>query len=344
MTAADGTRPAGLAQLDDEMARQRADALASLSVDGALADRIAARIGATGRLLMLGMGASHWTSRIVLGLYRDCGIDAHAEPLSDQIRRPSPDGGRVTLIASQSGGSGEIAAYFRRLGRSDDHYGLTLNAGSELARSVPCLVAEGGREKPFAATRSIMVTLALHASILHRLSGDLGTFMAFLSADQGIGPAFGALPKRLARCGAVYLTGRGASHSVMEAAGLTLTELARVPTLAMEAGQLVHGPLEALDQSTALIVARGGGGDDEALSTLAARAAGFGAAVATIDNGDLPAVDGVDTIALPRGEGLGASAALLVAAQRLAIEIAAERVEGAGFPRRSQKVTDGEAA
>ena len=337
-----GSRPAGLRLLDDELARQQADALASLSSDPELSARIADAIRSRGRLLMLGMGASHWTNRIVLGLYRGCGIDAHADVLSDQIRRPSP-GERVTLIASQSGASGEVAAYFRHRGSLDDHFGLTLAPDSVLARGVPSLIGMGGPEKAFAATRSIMVTLALHGSILHSLGNGLGTFMEMLAAPRQ-SVQLGDLPAKFADCDSVYLTGRGMAHSVMEAVGLTLTELARVPTLAMEAGQLIHGPLEALGPRTGLVVARGGDHDDAGLTALAARVAGFGAPVATFDNGVLPSVEGVSSIVLVRGEGLGVAATLLGEAQRFAAEAAALRHADAGEPRRSSKVTDGESA
>ena len=42
------------------------------------------------------------------------------------------------------------------------------------------------------------------------------------------------------------LSGRGMLHGVAEAAALNLMELARVPVLAQEGGQLRHGPMEIL--------------------------------------------------------------------------------------------------
>ena len=78
---------AGRAAIEREMARQSDDAIASFEGAGAQATSVAQAIQSTGRLLMLGMGASHAAARIVEPLYRALGIDAVALPLSEQTRR-----------------------------------------------------------------------------------------------------------------------------------------------------------------------------------------------------------------------------------------------------------------
>src|SRR5690606_9518675 len=116
---------------DAEMAKQDRDAAASFDAVLADAAEIAGRIRVTGRLTMLGMGASHWTNRVVLGSYRAAGVIASAEVLSEYLRMPQPEAG-VILIASQSGDSGEVAAWLSRFGSRGDQFGLTLNGESVL--------------------------------------------------------------------------------------------------------------------------------------------------------------------------------------------------------------------
>ncbi|TIP34989.1 MAG: aminotransferase, partial [Mesorhizobium sp.] len=63
-------RPSGLLAIDREMARQHQDALASFENNSDVAARVATSIGKTGRLVLLGMGASHAVARAVEPLYR----------------------------------------------------------------------------------------------------------------------------------------------------------------------------------------------------------------------------------------------------------------------------------
>ncbi|MFC3220394.1 SIS domain-containing protein [Tianweitania populi] len=335
----------GLVTLRAEMARQYRDGLESLARAQAQAAEIATRIRETGRLLMLGMGASHWANRMALASYREAGIDATAEVLSETMRAPLPARPRVTLLTSQSGGSGEIAAYLDRNPDRTDHFGLTLNADSTLGRAMPCLIGQGGRERAFAATRSILITLSLHVAILGELGADTKPLLDVLeSADPfGVAPPKEAI-EHLRTCSLLVLSGRAQPHSALEAAALTFTELARTPSLALELGQLLHGPMEMLRPDMALILARPVGPDAAAITRVAEAAVSYGLTPILFDFGAQPPVKGAITIPLPEQTGLAAVSTLLPAVQRLAIEAAAARIgKGFGAPLRSSKVTDGEA-
>lgn len=325
------------------MARQYADARASY--DGALPDAlpIARRIRETGRLLMLGMGASHWANRMVLGTYRALGVDAQAEVISEHMRQPSPRRDGVTLLVSQSGESGEIAAWLGRNPSRKDQCGLTMNADSTLGRALPALVGQGGREKAFAATRSIVVTLALHAAILKHLGHDAAALRDVLDHAAPIPFAPDeAMLAPLVSCRTLILSSRGQALGAMEAAALTFMELARMPAMALELGQLLHGPAEALSDSTALVLARPQGEDARSVTRMAEAAASYGLSPILLDIGPQSPVAGARGVALPAAEGLAAVLLLLPAVQTLVIEAAARRVEDFGFPRRVTKVTDGE--
>ena len=108
MTAAK-PRPAGLLAIDREMARQRADAIASFEHNTAIAAKVAASIRQSGRLLLLGMGGSHAVGRAVEPLYRALGVDALALPLSEQLGQPLLPAGWCS--SPQSGESAEVVSF-----------------------------------------------------------------------------------------------------------------------------------------------------------------------------------------------------------------------------------------
>jgi fructoselysine-6-P-deglycase FrlB-like protein len=325
------------------MARQYADARASYDAARADAPPIARRIAETGRLVMLGMGASHWANRIVVARYRALGIDAVAEVLSENMRMPIPGTGHVTLVVSQSGESGEVLAWLRGGRAQADRFGLTLDAGSALARGLPGLTGRGPKEAAFAATRSIVVTLALHAAILAELGHEDDEFLDVLDNEPPVPAAVDpAAVAALASCDQLVLSSRGEAHCVLEAAALTYMELARAPALALELGQLLHGPIECLSPRTALVMARPAG-DDGGVTALARAAVSYGLAPILFDLGDHPAVEGCVRVRLAQLRGLAGSLVLLPAVQSIAIEAAGRRVPDAGTPLRARKITDGEA-
>ncbi|TIV64938.1 MAG: aminotransferase, partial [Mesorhizobium sp.] len=91
-------RPSGLLAIDREMARQHEDALASFEGNREAAAKIAGSIRNTGRLVLLGMGASHAVARAVEPLYRAHGINAIALPLSEQLGQPLPLAGKTLIV------------------------------------------------------------------------------------------------------------------------------------------------------------------------------------------------------------------------------------------------------
>ena len=219
-------RPAGLVAIDREMSRQHGDALASFAEAAAMAARVAASLDKTGRLLLLGMGGSHAVNRAVEPLYRALGIDAIAIPLSEQLGEPLTIGGRTVLMTSQSGESAEVVRWFTETGGHAETFGLTLEAGSFLARTAPSLVGVGGTELAFAATRSLTVTLALHLAILAALGEHPSGALVALQAPEIVD--IGAALRALAEVDTVVTSGRRL-QGVAEALALGLTELSRRP-------------------------------------------------------------------------------------------------------------------
>lgn len=334
-----------LALLRDEMRRQNADAIASLHAAREQARPIVECIRAAGRLLMLGMGASHWANRMVLGSYRALGVDAQAEVLSEALRLPPAPRQRAVLITSQSGGSGEVRIWLERQRDLAGVFGLTLQPDSLLGRAVPCLIGQGGRETTFAATRSVMLTLALHAAVLEALGMDVAALLDVWSSSSGSTPAASEpAVAALARCDTLVLASRGELVPALECAALTYMELARTPAMALELGQLIHGPQEALGGNTALLLVRPDSADATRVTRFAQDVISWGVPMVLFDMGARhPVVEGATVIPLTASTGLPAIARLLPAVQSLAIAAAARRAPDMGVPQRSSKITDGEA-
>ncbi|NKN15618.1 SIS domain-containing protein [Rhizobium laguerreae] len=333
------TRPAGLAAIDREMARQHADAIASYEAAQPMAVRAAASLKKTGRLLLIGMGGSHAVNRAVEPLYRALGIDAVALPLSEQLGQPLPIAGRTIFVTSQSGESAEVVRWFSETGGTEETFGLTLEGNSFLARTAPSLVGSGGTELAFAATRSLTVTFALHLAILSALGEDPDTALAALTApeDHDITAALSALENV-----ATIVTSGRRLQGIAEALALGLTELSRRPCFSLEGGQLRHGPMEMLGPEIGVVLFRGMDETAGLVTAMAASAVETGAPVILFDASGQAPVAGAVTIRFAPAAGLAVIFAMLPVAQRLMIAFADGRVENAGTPVRSTKITRSE--
>jgi fructoselysine-6-P-deglycase FrlB-like protein len=332
-------RPVGLQAIDREMARQHADALASYADNTEIAARVAASLKSTGKLLLLGMGGSHAVSRAVEPLYRSLGIEAIAVTLSEQLGQPLPIADRTVIVTSQSGESAEVLRWFTETGGTKDTFGLTLEAGSSLAKAAPSLVGAGGTELAFAATRSLTVSFALHLAILAALGADPTVALAALNAPEviGIEPALAAFTK----VKTIVTSGRRL-QGLAEALALGLTELSRLPCFSLEGGQLRHGPMEMLGPDIGVVLFRGNDATAGLVTVMAASAIEAGAPVVMFDASGEEPVAGSTTIKFKPASDLAAIFAMLPVAQLLMIAFAAGRAENAGTPVRSTKITRSE--
>jgi fructoselysine-6-P-deglycase FrlB-like protein len=326
------------AAIFDEMRRQAEDARRSFAENGEAARHIANAARRSGRLLLLGMGASHAVNRVAEPLYRAVGIDTNAVVASEALNAPFPTRGATVLLNSQSGESGEIVAYLARASSDETRYGLTLNAGSTLARAAPSLVGHGGMEQVFAATRSLLVSLALHARVLHDL-GEPHDRIVEAATRREVVP-FDAAVQALASVEAIIVSGRAAMQGVAEAAALGILELARMPCLALEGGQLRHGPVEALGPRLGVVFVRQPTGPaPDSTAALVEICVEGGSPTVVFDLSGAPPIAGAVTIAFPGCTGLEAAMTVLPTIQRFLIEVARSRVDEVGVPLRSSKVT-----
>lgn len=327
----------GLAMIEYEMGRQHADALQSFHDAKTVASQIAESIRRTGKLALLGMGGSHWVNRAAMFAYRELGIEAQAEVLSEVILSPLPDRPRTELLTSQSGNSGEISRYLETSKRNEDQFGLTLNANSILAQKIPCLIGAGGVEKAFAATRSIFVSHVLHLAVLSTLGYDVKAALHEIESPQhhDIKEALSTLSK----CSTLILSGRSQLQGVAESGALCLMELARMTTYAFEGGQLRHGPMEMLSEKTGIIILRTGGASALLAEDLAMDCKAAGATLVVFDLSNSTPIANTPTIKFAALDSMASIFAVLPTLQLLLVSLANSRVANVGQPLRSSKVT-----
>ena len=333
----DGKMPSGLDLLNVERARQHGDALASFDSARAPAARVAESLKRTKRLLLIGMGGSHYVNRAVEPAYRARGIDATAIAASELLASPLPDRPRTAILTSQSGGSGEMLQLLDRAAGQEERFGITLEAGSALAQRIPVLVGAGGTEKAFAATRSLLICLALHAAVITELGEDLAPALVHLRKplERPVDAALQVLaPKKV-----IIVSGRGALAGLAEAGALCLMELGRLPVMAMEGGQFRHGPLEILDPAIGVILLRGPGEDLKLNQKLVTTCREAGATPVVFDLSGEAKLEGAVTVEFPASSGFAAAFALLPSLQRLMIDLAGQHVPRVGEPLRTTKVT-----
>jgi fructoselysine-6-P-deglycase FrlB-like protein len=329
----------GLALMGLEMARQCDDGLSTIREATSVAAAIATALRMTGRAALYGMGGSHYVNRMVEPLYRAAGIDAHAVSASEALMAPLPPAPRVALFVSQSGESGEIVELLRIAAPEDRRFALTLNARSTLAGGVKAaIVATGGPEVAFAATRSIVLSVAMHAAVLEALGQDQGALREVLRT--GATADIAALDEALAGCDTIVFAGRHVMQGVAQSAALSLMELSRVPAIGFETGQFRHGPFEFLRPGLAIVLFRSTGPDFASIAPVAAETIAAGCMTAVLDaaEGALPAR--CIRIALPRNAGLAAATSMLLTLQRVNIAVALRRVpKEIGSPVRTSKIT-----
>jgi fructoselysine-6-P-deglycase FrlB-like protein len=329
----------GLMAIESEMARQHDDALASFEGAAELAGRIVDVLRLRRRVVLLGMGGSHAVNRMVEVEYRAQGIQAVAVTLSEQLYSPLDLSDAVVMVTSQSGESAEVHRMLAELSGLGASYGITLEPGSALARAVPSLIGAGGSERAFAATRSLMITLALHLAVLSELGLDAQPSVDALRARVRLDVTEAAKLLKPAR--AIIYSGR-TLRGLAEAAALSTMELARMPAFALEGGQFRHGPLEALGASLGAVHFSGDEPAVPLIGSLARDTVSGASPTIVLDSSGSDAIHGDVILRFPKASGLAATLNMLPTAQRLAIGLAGQRVSDVGVPLRTTKITRSE--
>ncbi|MEL7538086.1 MAG: aminotransferase [Pseudomonadota bacterium] len=321
-----------------ECQRQYRDARETLTAAQPAAATIAASIRERRRVLLLGMGASHYANQIAAARLRLLGVDAVAQPASEALYAPLP-GAWPTILTSQSGGSAEIVRWLE----ADDRNvigAVTLNDESGFDRHGPVIVGSGGAEHAFAATRSFTVTLAAFAAILVELGA--GVMDRLPETEPPIDTGYANAVQAFAGVDSIVVSGRASFDGMAGMTALGLCELARLPCAAFEGGQFRHGVVEMLNRNTGVVLFRSTGASAnkwQAIVDICRRAE---SRTLVFDASGLPPLSGAMTIRFSPGDGIAALLGIAPTQQAFVLGIAAARVASVGAPAYSSKVTDSE--
>lgn len=290
-------------------------------------ERLATTIREHGRLRITGMGASYHAGRVLEPLLRHHDIDTDCVVTSDLLNYGPPRWDDPLLAISQSGASAEIEALLERKAGLPNLWGLTLDPDSPLGRA-RSLTIPGGPERAYSATRSFTgtldVLLRLNAAITlddTALQEGHRELQALVTQVPNLGTV---AADALSSATTIVATGRGPLVGVAGYTALLIMELRRKPAMALEAAQLRHGPLEALNQDVGLIVLRADGPTTDLIDKLVQDAAKLGGPIVVIDAGPdgAPRAPNITTVRLSKlseaAAALAAPAALQPAAMILA--------------------------
>ena len=286
-----------------------------------------------GRIVLTGMGSSHYvalpTWRAVVGR----GRAAWAIDTGDLLENPAlltPD--TLLVATSQSGASGEMVELLDRTrgargARAGAVVGITAVEDSPLATRADAFVALRSGAEATVSTKSYLNSLAVHHQLTQVLLGadtypdDLERAIvdvrSVLDRDTAVGIGEHVLDVARPRTAAI---GKGDSAATSLYAALITKESAKVPMEGYVGGEFRHGPYELAGPGlTAFIYAAGAPAGDTTLPTLAADLAVSGATVYSIGG---PALPGVRVLDIPSDSSLSALACSAVVAEQVAVSLA----------------------
>ncbi len=290
-------------------------------------------------LLLLGMGASHYANELFSFQLRRLGINALAISASEFLYDPLPEWDGPVFLTSQSGESVETVRCLQLL-QSKQIFSITLNKESTIGRGSQAIVAEGGAEKAFAGTRSVTLSVVIMASVCTHLG--LGKKQDILQAITVKPEPIDAVHKAigtLSQAQQVIATGRSIFASMAHLFALGCEELSREPVFSLETGQLRHGPMEVLNEQSALVIFRQAGTMGQLASSFESlqRQAGFKSVV--FDASEETPLEGAVTLSFPAGDDIFTALSMMTAFQTLMIAYACTKNPHTGFPTYGSKVT-----
>lgn len=329
----------GLDMIDIEMTRQDQDIADTLQSQRASVKALAEDIRSTGKVLLLGMGASQLVNEVFALQLRRFQIEALAMTASEFIYDPIPANGRTVILTSQSGESVETVKCIPLLG-SHPVFSVTLTAESTIAKAGTAIICAGGGEQAYAGTRSVTLSLAALAAVcaeLGQVSED-----DILPAVQWQREDYSCLERALwllYNKRTVIATGRSLFAPVAHMFALGSEELSNRQTIFEETGTLRHGPMEAVDPDTVIVVFRQAGKLGELCRSFNDVRKKTGCSLIVFDASGLEPLPEAVTIPCPTGSDIIATLGMMTGFQYLMIAYACGKNPRAGLPHFGGKVT-----
>lgn len=221
---------------------------------------LAAGLDRASPIVFLGCGSGHIAGATGVELLREAGVAAVAPVASDYVLRPAaaPPLPGLAIAISRSGETSETCAALeafkaRTGGRA---VAVTCRPGSRLASLADTTIAISEfDEQAIPQTRSVSAFLVVSTLLAGHLS-EQDHRGAIVEAATRIDERAGALWRELARASRAeryVLLGAGVGYHLAEEAALKLVEMGRVSAWPWRALEYRHGPLEALDERTAVV-------------------------------------------------------------------------------------------
>jgi glutamine---fructose-6-phosphate transaminase (isomerizing) len=267
-------------------------------------------------------------------------------PSTTTLYGARPDLADVLLVSvSQSGGSPdllEVTESARRRGALT--VAVTNTPGSPLNEAAELAVDVGaGTELAVAATKTYSATLLALYLLVDAVRGGRGEHAAALGelAERTLDGSSGAVADAVRRyrfVERVITTGRGYSSATAAEAALKLAETSYLAARAYSGADLLHGPVAAVDEETAVLAVTSAGHGGEAMREVLDVVRQRGADVLALGSA-ADAVSAALRIPVPETAEEVAPVLEVLPAQRLALGLALARGADPDHPRGLRKVT-----
>ncbi len=166
----------------------------------------------------------------------------------------------LAVTISQSGQSPDIVA-LQKASRTAGAVTIAIVnvEDSPVARAADiCLPLHAGLEKSVAATKSFIVSLVAGAALVAAWTQDEGLQRAITELPQHLHDAsklqWPAFVQRVARAESLYVLGRGPSYPIAAETALKLKETCAIHAEAYSAAEVMHGPLELVENGFPVLV------------------------------------------------------------------------------------------
>ncbi len=258
-------------------------------------------------------------------------------------RAPLRLDGAVLVSVSQSGQSPDIVA-LEAAARAAGAYSIAVvnQTGSPLSDDADLtLTLEAGEEKSVAATKSCITSAVALASLVAEWRGDEALKKALRGLPEALGRAlscdWSVAHEIFCAASSAYVVGRGPALPVASEAALKFKETAVLHAEAFSGAEVMHGPLQLLDEGFPVLAFRQGDASSDAMAGATARLAAAGARVFTaeVDREGPTVLRSAST-----GHALLDPLAMLLSFYGLAEHVARARGHDPDRPSRLRKVTE----
>ncbi len=251
--------------------------------------------------------------------------------------------GAVMVCVSQSGQSPDILS-LQASARTAGAFAIAVvnDVNAPLAQGADAVLPlPSGPERSVAATKTVLSSAAILASLVAEWRGDAPLAKAARALPEALGKALEAdwaeaLPV-LREAQSAYVVGRGPAFAIAAEAALKLKETASLHAEAFSGAEVMHGPVQLVEKGFPVIAFRPGDAAFDVMGEAAARLESAGGKVFVAEQG-LPRPGRLPVS--PSGHALLDPLCMLTSFYILAEQVARARGYDPDRPNRLRKVTE----